>query len=41
MQEGCILSKSDGYLKKCVKYGCTCDGMIEQKYRCPMWAEAI
>jgi len=41
MQDGCTLSESDGCLMKCVKYTCICDGMISQKYKCPMWAEAI
>jgi len=41
MQDGCKLADTIGGISKCSKYGCLCSGMLTDKYKCPVWAEAI
>ena len=41
MQDGCKLADTLGGISKCSKYGCLCCGLIKEKYKCPVWAEAI
>lgn len=39
MQDGCKLKYMDN--TRCMKYDCFCKGLVEDKYKCPVWAEAI
>ena len=41
MQDGCKLADTIGGISKCSKYGCLCNGTLTEKYKCPVWAEAI